>query len=100
MFIFNETVGIDKGAEDEWLTWMRETHIPQVMQTGHFLDFQLFRVVTHEDPDSASYCVQYRAASIEEIVTYLEQKAPLLNHELQQRFKDRHVAFRTLLEGL
>lgn len=100
MFIFNETVGIDKEAEDEWLAWMRDTHIPLVMQTGHFLDFQFFRIVTHDDPQSASYCVQYRAVSIEEIVTYLEQKAPLLNQELQARFKDKHVAFRTLLEAL
>jgi Domain of unknown function (DUF4286) len=57
-------------------------------------------VVTHDDPESATYCVQYRAHSIEEIVTYLEKKAPLLNSELQNRFKNKHVAFRTLLEKI
>jgi Domain of unknown function (DUF4286) len=100
MFIFNETVGIDKDVETEWLQWIKETHIPQVMTTGHFIDFNLYRVVTHDDPESATYCVQYRAHSIEEIVTYLEKKAPLLNSELQNRFKNKHVAFRTLLEKI
>ena len=32
MIIYNVTISIDKEAETHWLDWMKNTHIPDVMQ--------------------------------------------------------------------
>lgn len=98
MILYNVTVGIDKESESEWVKWMKETHIPQVLSTGIFLSHKFYKVLSHEDDASCSYCIQYFTPSIVEFNEYLEKHAPRLIEEHRQRFKDRHVAFRTLLE--
>ena len=98
MFLYNVTVGIDKDAEVEWLEYMRETHIPAVLNTTLFFSHKLYRVLHDQDDGSISYSVQYFAKSIEDVQQYLEVFAPALIEEHRKRFNNRHVAFRTLLE--
>jgi hypothetical protein len=98
MVLYNVTVGIDTTLEEEWLEWMKEKHIPDVMKTGQFDHFKIFKVLNQEQEDTVSYSVQYFANNIDDVVTYLNDFAPALSEEHRVKFKDRHVAFRTLLE--
>ncbi|MBT1688827.1 DUF4286 family protein [Dawidia soli] len=98
MFLYNVTVGIDKDLEAEWVQWMKDQYIPVVMATGMFADWKMYKVLHDQEDGSVSYSVQYFAASIERVVQFVEQVEPELNRAHQQRYKDRHVAFRTLLE--
>ena len=34
MYIYNVTTNIDESVHDEWLHWMKEIHIPDVLATG------------------------------------------------------------------
>ncbi|UII33418.1 DUF4286 family protein [Fulvivirga ulvae] len=99
MVLYNVTIGIDKDAEKEWLSWMKNKHIPAVMETGMFLEYKIFKVLSHEDEEqSVSYSVQYFAQTVDKVVEYLNNHAPKLVEEHRARYKDKHVAFRTLLE--
>ena len=31
MYIYNVTVNIDESIAQEWLTWMQESHIPEML---------------------------------------------------------------------
>jgi len=98
MILYNVTVGIDKEVESDWLEWMRSKHIPDVMATGMFTSYKMFKVLSQEEEGSTSYSVQYFAETVEDVVKYLDHfSAPLVREHLD-RYKDRHVAFRTLLE--
>ncbi len=97
MFLFNETIGIDKGVEQEWLTWMKEKHIPAAMNTGMFTSSKIYKVLHDNEDETVSYSIQYFAASIDNVQQYLDVFAPKILAEFQRKFKDRHVAFRTLL---
>lgn len=98
MILYNVTVGIDKASEAEWVMWMKENHIPEVLNTGIFVGHKFYKVLSHDDEGSVSYCIQYFTLSITEFNQYLELHAPRLVEKHRQKFKDRHVAFRTLLE--
>lgn len=98
MLLYNVTIGIDKDIEAEWIQWMKEQYIPVVMQTNMFVNWKLYKVLHDEDDRTVSYSVQYFANAIEDVVQFVERIEPELNKVHQQRFKDRHVAFRTLLE--
>lgn len=98
MVLYNVTIGIDTDIEQEWLHWMKETHIPNVMATGQFEEFKIFKVLNQDDEQSISYSVQYFAKSIEDVVKYLDHYAPPLVEEHRKKFQNKHVAFRTLLE--
>ncbi len=98
MVLYNVTVGIDKEIEMEWLGWMKAEHIPEVMNTGMFTDYRIFKVLGNEDPQTTSYSIQYFATDISKVNEYLTEHAPDLIQKHQIKYKDRHVAFRTLLE--
>jgi Domain of unknown function (DUF4286) len=92
------TVGIDKDVEQEWLQWISDEHLPKVMGTGMFIDFKIFKVLHDQDERSVSYSVQYFAETIDQVTGYFEKYAPALLEEQRIRFRDKHIAFMTLLE--
>jgi len=100
MLLYNVTVGVDKDIEQEWLAWMKETHIPDVMKTGMFVSSKIYKVLHDQEDGTVSYSVQYFAKTLDNFQQYLERYAPALAEEHRQRFMNKHVAFRTLLEEI
>lgn len=98
MILYNVTIGIDKEIEGEWVAWMKAEHIPEVLATGIFVDHKFYKVLSHDDENTVSYCIQYFTPAIEHFNVYLQQHAPGLVEKHRAKYKDRHVAFRTLLE--
>jgi hypothetical protein len=98
MLIYNVTTGVDKKIEQEWLIWMKETHIPEVMKTKMFLGYRMYRVLAAGEDETVSYAIQYQAQSINQLEKYLDTFAPALREEVKKKFGDKAVSFRTLLE--
>lgn len=96
MIIYNVTSSIDKSIHDQWLVWIKE-HIPQVLATGCFVEAKLTKVLVEEDQD-ATYSVQYRAKSREDLERYYSEFADALRQDAVNRFADKVLAFRTELE--
>jgi hypothetical protein len=100
MLLYNITFGIDKVIEGEWIAWMKAHYIPSLMDTGLFVEYKMYKVLTHEDETSVSYSVQCFANTIEDVLKYLNEYAPQLTELHRERFKDKHVAFNTLLDEI
>lgn len=98
MIIYNVTSNIDESIHSEWLTWMKEVHIPQILATGKFEKATLVKVLVEEDMGGVTYSVQYKAASHEALNAYYLEDAPKLRNETLKKFADKVLAFRTELE--
>jgi hypothetical protein len=98
MILYNETIGIDKEVEQQLLAWLKTYYIPEVMKTKLFVEHKIYKVLTHDDESSTSYSVQFFSNSIDEILSFIENYSKPLVAEQQQKFRDRHITFRTLLE--
>ena len=98
MFLYNITIGIDQDVEKEWISWIRENHIPFVMGTGLFVDSKIYKVLHDENEGTISYSIQHFAKGIAEVNQFLSVFAPALIEQHRQRFINRHVVFQTLLE--
>ena len=84
---------------DEWLHWMKNTHIPEVLATGLFQGYKMFRVLTTQAEETGTtYATQYYLESIEKYREYLQNFAPALQKGHNDKYKDKFAAFRTLLE--
>jgi len=92
MIIYNVTCSVDKDIAEEWISWMKDKHIPGLLDAGLFESYRILKVLNHEDGDSFSYAVQYYSESIEGIQKYH------LNDEIQQRYGDRVLIYATLLK--
>ncbi|WP_025143975.1 DUF4286 family protein [Pedobacter jeongneungensis] len=97
MFLYNVTLILEDAAAEEWLQWMQDVHIPEVMATGLFVSNRLLKVVDSPN-EGVTYCAQYVAETLEQYNKYQEEFAPALQAELNERYKNRFVAYRSLME--
>jgi hypothetical protein len=97
MILYNITVKIDHAVHDDWLAWMRTKHIPDVLETGLFSHCRLAKILEQNEQDGATYSVQYTCSSMNDYFTYQREHAAALQVEHTERYKNKFVAFRTLL---
>jgi hypothetical protein len=99
MIVYNVTLNIEDDVHDAWLTWMKETHIPMVMETGMFVEFSFAKLLSRqEDETGTTYVIQYLAKSMADYEKYQAEFAPALQAETRKLFDGKFVAFRTLME--
>ena len=98
MIVYNVTVKIDLDVHDLWLRWMKEEHIPRVMETGCFVENKLYRVLEENTTDGITYAFQYFASDITKYFDYKEHHAERLKKDSLDLFPGKFTAFRTLLK--
>ncbi len=98
MIIYNVTVNVEKAVKDEWVQWMREEHIPDMIDTGKFTGARMVRVLVEEEMGGITYSVQYYTESKATLEQYYREDADRLRTEALRRFPNKFVAFRTELE--
>lgn len=98
MLIYNVTTNINETAHDDWLKWMKETHIPDVLATGKFLNAKMSKVLVEEEMGGLTYSVQYTTVDKETLQRYYHEDADRLRKDALERFPNQFVAFRTELE--
>lgn len=97
MILYNVTINIDNEVKDEWLHWMKEIHIPEVLATGLFFENKICKIHAEEEGGS-SYSIQYLAKSKEDYDLYQKKYAPALQQKHTERYNGKFGAFRTVLE--
>ena len=97
MIIYNVTINIDETVHDKWLKWMRETHIPEVLETGKFLKAKMAKVLVEEEMGGITYSIQYTAENKEILDKYYAEDAERMRKEVSKHFGNKFVAFRTEL---
>ncbi|MBC7447410.1 MAG: DUF4286 family protein [Hymenobacteraceae bacterium] len=100
MLLYNVTSNVDEAVADAWLFFMRSVHIPEVMATGCFVRTQICQLQEEEDTDGRTYAVQYYCPDAATLDRYQREYAPALRVDLERRFPQQFVAFRTVLEVL
>lgn len=98
MILYNVTVKVNHGIHDEWRRWMLETHIPEVMATGLFTEYQFSQLLEVDDADGPTYAIQYLAPSREAYQVYQSHFAPRLQAAHRERFQDQCLSFRSVLK--
>jgi hypothetical protein len=98
MYLYNVTVNLEDSIHDEWMNWMTQKHLAEVMATGCFVAHRMLKVLTEIENNGTTYSVQYYFNTMADYERYQEKFAPALRSEGQKKFGEKMVAFRTLLE--
>ena len=98
MLIYNVTINIDADVHDDWLVWMRDKHIPDMLDTGKFSHAKMVKVLVEEDSGGVTYSIQYTAQDRKTLEAYYCEDAERLRGDAQKMFPNKFVAFRTELE--
>ncbi|MCY7410661.1 MAG: DUF4286 family protein [Chitinophagales bacterium] len=98
MLLYNITVKIAGDVEEEWLMWMKEKHTPEVVNAGKFLESKISRLLNKPKGEESTYVIQYLCENLEQYNFYIENFAGALRDEHNAKYKNKFVAFRTLME--
>ena len=99
MILYNITVSVNSECTKEWLEYMINEHIPEVMNTGYFRDYKLCRVQGDEQ-GGETYAVQYLAFSADAFNAYNTNCAPAIQADFHKKWGSKATAFRTILPVL
>ena len=98
MILYNVTINIHESVHDQWMRWMQEKHIADVLATGKFSAARMVKVLVEEDMGGTTYSIQYTTDSKETLQRYYDEDVPRLREEGLKLFGDKMLAFRTELE--
>jgi hypothetical protein len=97
--VYSVTIVLQAEIESEWIAWMNEVHIPDVLRTGCFEQCRVYKVLDAEK-EEPTYVMQYHCRSREEYQRYRENFAPALQKDHSNRFAGRFRGSRQLLEQI
>jgi hypothetical protein len=100
MYIYNVTLKVEVHRVEEWLQWMREKHIPEVMATNYFTEYRMCRLLDDAGPDGETFVMQYTCKTIDDFLQYKITDGPYLQKQHTEKFGDDVAAFRTVMEIL
>jgi hypothetical protein len=90
---------MSKDLAEEWLQWMKEVHIPEVIATGCFSEYKILRLL-HQDADDegVNYAIQYTCDSLSTLERYRRDFGPALMQKTALKYGENILAYRSVLE--
>jgi len=98
MLVYNTTYHIEEKAIANFLIWIKESYIPEVMKTELLSNPRLCKVLSHNEAGSETYTLQWEVESSGILHRWHQLQGAELNKELTAIFKEKVVGLPTLLE--
>lgn len=101
MVLYSVSVNIKKDIEQDWLDWMSNHHIAEVMRTGYFNNCKVYRTrLPAPEKDEAGYTIIYECESFDNYLAYSENEVSRLQKEHSDKFPGQFSASRMVLEEM
>ena len=98
MIVYNVTMKVDWSIAEDWLQWMQDVYIPEIIGTGYFEKHQFVRLLDVDETEGPTYAVQYYSVSVDRYNNYIKKYAPTFSRQLSNQWGDKCLAFSTLMQ--
>jgi Domain of unknown function (DUF4286) len=98
MLIYNVTIKVDHSIADAWLSWLKEEHIPDIIQTGCFTHATILRLLETDDSEGPTYAVQYHAPDNSLYNLYIQKISAEMREKGMRKWGNKFIAFRSVME--
>ena len=98
MIIYNLTIKVASTIQTDWLTWLQQVHIPEVLDTKCFSKATILHLLETDDTEGATYAIQYLAENRNDYERYIDEFAGTMRQRSFDRWGDQFIAFRTIME--
>lgn len=98
MIVYNVTIKLNWFIHDAWLAWMKNEHIPDIINTGCFTHAQLVRLLETDDTEGPTYATQYYAVAKNNYDAYIAEYASAMRQKGFDKWGNQFVAFRSLMQ--
>ena len=98
MLIYNVTSHVEPKIEKEWLLWMKQKHLSEMLATQKLSKAKIFKIISDLDHGGVSYAVQYHCENKNTLDEYLKNDAKDLQKKENEKFGKSILFFRTELQ--
>ena len=99
MIIYSITFAIDDSIQAEWLEYMKEYYLKDIMEIGLFNDYRFSKTHPTAEVDTA-YNIQLRCDSITHIEIFEKQHAPHFDGKMMEKYRGKFGSFKLTLEEI
>jgi len=97
VIVYNVTTKAHHSICNNWLQWIKEEHIPDIINTGCFTHATVLQLLETDDSEGPTYTVQYFAESKALYNNYMEKHAATMRQKAFDKWGDKFIAFRSLM---
>ncbi len=98
MLILNTTFLVSDEIQNQWLEWVREQHIPFMLNTKYFIKPQIAKIISNDATDGTSYSVQFQINNRETLEKWQREFAGKFEQNCYKIFGNEALFFSTILE--
>jgi len=99
LVIYSVSVIIKREFEEEWFDWMLHIHIQNVLKTGFFSGYKIYKtIIPSTEGDNKTYVIQYECKSIDDYLAYKENFAASMQREHAKKFAGKIATARIVME--
>jgi hypothetical protein len=96
--IYNVTVKVSNSIAVNWLKWLQQEHVPEVIATGCFTSARIVQLLEVDNDEGPTYAIQYLAPDKQHYEKYISQFASQMREKSFEKWGDQFVAFRSVME--
>ena len=96
--VYNVTIKVNASIANDWLSWLKEEHIPEVIATGCFTKAQIMRLLEIDETEGPTFAIQYFAENRSQYDLYIEKFAGFMRQKSFDKWGDKFIAFRSLMQ--
>ena len=96
--IYNISYSVPVNLAKDWQAWMLEQHIPEIMSTNCFTNYQWVKLLDMDETEAYTFAIQFYAANNQYLQKYLQEYAPLLRKKAGDKWGNAIVGFRTTMQ--
>lgn len=98
MIIYNVTVKIEHVIANQWLLWLKNVHIPELIGTGCFTHATILRLMEVDETDGPTYAIQYHAESKALYNRYIDKFSDDMRKKSIDKWGNQFIAFRSVMQ--
>lgn len=83
-----------------FVIWVHQVLFPQAAEYGHLTHGRLTRILSHKDPDTECFALQFDVDSTARLHHWYKHHGQALDEELGKLFEKRVLSFSTLMEEI
>lgn len=98
MIVFNTTYTMPEADARNFVIWVHQSLLPLAAQGDLLVRPRLLRVLSHREPDSECFSLQFETESTASLHRWHAQYGQQASQDLQRLFEGRVLGFSTLME--
>ena len=98
MIVYNVTIKVNASIASDWLAWLQDEHIIEVIATRCFSGANIMRLLEVDDAEGPTYAIQYFAENRQLYDQYIEKYAGIMRQKSFDKWGDKFIAFRSVME--